>query len=254
MGEERFARVAVVPVLQDRLLDVLAGERVLEFGGAEGDAVEEEGHVDALLRLGAVAELADDGEEIGGVETAGLLVEAARRAEVGEVELAGRVLDSLAEDVQGAAPVEFPGEAVQEALADIGAVVLLEAVPGAWLCGYEEIDDVAGDEAEVAIVMGVGGAAVVAAGGEAVAVWGGGGFVEVSVALGAGVGAPAEEGALDGVLEGAFGGGGGGHGDRFRQRYCVWGPALGRFFTHMRPLLLRTVLSAGPCSNAMVAK
>ena len=109
------------------------------------------------------------------MKTAGLLVEAARRAEVGEVELAARVLDALAEDVQGAAPVEFAGEAVQEALADIGAVVLLEAVPGAWLGRYEEVDDVAGDEAEVAVVVGVGGAAVVAAGGEAVAVWGAGG-------------------------------------------------------------------------------
>ena len=36
--------------------------------------------------------------------------------------------------------------------------------------------------------------------------------MEESVALGACVGAPAEEGALDSVLEGALGGGGGGHG------------------------------------------
>ena len=138
VAEERFAGVAVVPVLQDRPLDVLTGERVLEFGSVEGDAVQEESHVDALLRLGAVPELADDGEEICGVEPPCLLVEAARRTEVSELELAARVLDALSEDVQSATPFELPGEAAQEALADIGAVVLLEAVPGAlagWLRG-----------------------------------------------------------------------------------------------------------------------
>ena len=99
VGEERFARIAVAPVLRDRVADILAGERVLEFGGEEGDAVEEERQVHALFRLGAVAELPHDGEEVRRVQPPGLLVEAARRSEVRQLELAARVLDSLAEHV-----------------------------------------------------------------------------------------------------------------------------------------------------------
>ena len=100
VGEERLARVPVGPVLVDRVPDVLAGERVLEFGGEDGDAVQEEREIDALFALLAEMELADDREEIGGVEALELLVQPARRAEVGEAELAARVPDAVSEYVE----------------------------------------------------------------------------------------------------------------------------------------------------------
>ena len=88
VGEERFAGISVVPVLRDRVVNILGAQWILEFGGEEGDPVEEEGQVEALLRLGAVVELAHDREEVRAVEPPGLFVEAARRAEVGQLELA----------------------------------------------------------------------------------------------------------------------------------------------------------------------
>jgi hypothetical protein len=64
IGKEWLARVAVVLVLSDRVLDVLTRERVLELGGEDRDAVEEEHQVEALLTLLAVAELAHHREEV----------------------------------------------------------------------------------------------------------------------------------------------------------------------------------------------
>ena len=87
IGKERLARVAVGLVLADRVLDFLAGQRVLQLGGEDRDAVEEQHEVEALLVPGAVAELADDGEEVAGMQPLRLFVEPAGRAEIGELEL-----------------------------------------------------------------------------------------------------------------------------------------------------------------------
>lgn len=77
VGEERLPRVAVALVLADGVADVLPGERVLELGGKERQAVEEEHQVEARVVLLAVAELAHHGEEVAAVEAFELLVEAA---------------------------------------------------------------------------------------------------------------------------------------------------------------------------------
>ena len=95
VGEERLARVAVVSVLPDRVRDVLAGQRVLEFGREDGDAVQEEHQVEALFGLFAETELARDREEVGRVQPLEFLVEAAGGPEVGEPEFATRVLDAV---------------------------------------------------------------------------------------------------------------------------------------------------------------
>ena len=67
VGEERLARVTVVPVLPDRVGDILPGEGVLELGREDGDAVQEEREVEALLVFLAEAELAHHREEVGRV-------------------------------------------------------------------------------------------------------------------------------------------------------------------------------------------
>ena len=95
VGEQRLARVAVVAVLPDRILDILAVERVLELGREDGDAVQEEREVEALLVLLAEAELADHREQVGRVQPLQLLVQPARRPEVRQPELAARVLDAV---------------------------------------------------------------------------------------------------------------------------------------------------------------
>ena len=107
VGEERLARVAVGLVLPDRILDILAVERVLQLGGEDRDAVQEQHQVEALLGFLAVAELADSGEKIRRVQALGLLVEPARGPEVGELKRAARVLDAVAQHVERAAPLDL---------------------------------------------------------------------------------------------------------------------------------------------------
>lgn len=45
-GEDQVGRVAISAVLLARVLDVLPGEGVLQFGRGDGDAVDHERHVE----------------------------------------------------------------------------------------------------------------------------------------------------------------------------------------------------------------
>ena len=107
VGEQGLARVAVSPVLPHRVLDGLAGERVLELGREDRDAVQEQHHVEALLVLRAVADLADDREEARRVQAPRLLVEPARGPEEGEPEPAAHVLHAVAKDIERAAALDL---------------------------------------------------------------------------------------------------------------------------------------------------
>ena len=74
-----------------------------------------------------------------------LLVEAARRPEVGEPELTARVLEAVAKHVERAAPLDLAAEARQEALFHLLAVVLAKLLPLPGLGGEDEVDDVLGE-------------------------------------------------------------------------------------------------------------
>ena len=102
-----LAWITVELVLLDGVLDVLSSERILEFGRKEGKAVEEEPEVQAVLVLLAVVKLAHHGKEIALVKALQLLIEAARRAEVSQPELAPGVLDALSQHIQRSAPLHL---------------------------------------------------------------------------------------------------------------------------------------------------
>ena len=89
--EHRLAGIAVGHVLPNCLLDCLAGERVLQFGGKYWYAVQEKHKVDVLLVLLAVAELAYNGEEICRMQALCFLVESACGTEVCKAEFAPRI-------------------------------------------------------------------------------------------------------------------------------------------------------------------
>ncbi len=146
--QQRLARVPVEFVLPDRILDGLTVERILELGGEDRDAVEEQHEVETVLVLLAVMKLANHGEEIRRVQASRLLVEPARGTEVGEVELAARVLEAVAQHVKRAAPLDLIGKTLQELLFDHRAVVLRELLPLLGLCCEDKIHHVARQEAE----------------------------------------------------------------------------------------------------------
>ena len=68
-------------------------------------------------------DLAHHGEEVRRVQPARLLVEPARGPKVGKLELATRILDAVAQDVERPAPLDLGGEAFEELLPDRRAVV-----------------------------------------------------------------------------------------------------------------------------------
>ena len=65
-GEIGGVPVSSVPV--DRVLDVLVGERVLQFRGRRRDAVDHEGQVDRLVGVCVVGEPAGDRDAVVGVQ------------------------------------------------------------------------------------------------------------------------------------------------------------------------------------------
>ena len=142
VGEQWFAGIAGGLVLVDRVFDVLAREGVLQFGCEQGDAIEEQHQIEAVLIAGAVAELAHHGEEIGAMEPAGFFVQAAGGLEVGEAELTAGILDPLAQHIQGAAALDLGGNTAQELLAHGGAMVLGELLPWLRLGGEHEVEQV----------------------------------------------------------------------------------------------------------------
>ncbi len=202
VGEERLPRVAVGLVLPNRILDILSGQRVLQLGREDRDAVKDEHKVEALVVLLAVMKLAHNGEEVRRVQTSGLLVEPARGPVVRHPELAARVLDALAQHVERAAPLDLAGEALQELLRYRRAVVLLEPFPLLRLRGEDEVHHVARDEAERAVVVRGRALAVTARQGVAI---GQRRLADNSRVSGTGIGAVLEQPALDGLLEAALG-------------------------------------------------
>jgi hypothetical protein len=108
--------IAVVLVLVDGVAPGLARHRVLEFGGGDGDAVQAQGQVKGIVVLGGVAELAGDGEAVGGVALLGLWVHTGGGGKVGHVEEPAKALEAVAQDHEAAfvGGVQRPAEVVEQ--------------------------------------------------------------------------------------------------------------------------------------------
>ena len=81
-AQQRIARVAVASVLGLGVFGGLAGEVVLDLGGGDRDAVEEQPEVDGLRRRRVVRQLAGDRQPVRlvlGLEVEGLSPDAGRK-------------------------------------------------------------------------------------------------------------------------------------------------------------------------------
>ena len=205
MPQKRLLRVAITPILRDGVLDILPRERVLQLRGEDRDAVQEDPEVQTLLVLRAVVKLPHDREEVGRVESPGLLVEVARGPEVRQVELAAGVPDAVAEHIDHSATAQLGRQPVEELIPVSRTPMLPQPPPLLRLAGDQEVDHVLRDETQVAVVVR-GGAAVVASRLEGERV-GCRGLTDFRPVVRTGVRAAVEQGALDRALEGVFGGG-----------------------------------------------
>jgi len=87
------------------------------------------------------------------VQPLDFLVEPARRPEVGQPEFAAGVFEAVAQYVQRPAPRDLPGETLEELIFHRPVVVLFEPFPFLGLRRYDEVDDVARDEAQRSIIF-----------------------------------------------------------------------------------------------------
>jgi len=99
--------VAVGAVLLDRVLDVLAGEVILELGRRDRDAVEEEAEVDGLCGFGVEGQLPGDRQPVGVVVGHQLRRHAEGRLAIREADLHVLIADPVPEDVDRPALVDL---------------------------------------------------------------------------------------------------------------------------------------------------
>ena len=115
--ERDVLRIAVVAVLLDRVLDVLAGEMVLQLGRRDRDAVEEQAEVERLVRVRVERKLAGDGQAVGVVVGDQLGRDPERGLAVREADLDVLVADAVAEDIDRPALVDLLRQPLDELLA-----------------------------------------------------------------------------------------------------------------------------------------
>jgi hypothetical protein len=93
------------------------------------------------------------GEDVRPIELAQLLVQPTRRPEVGELELAPRIFDPVAENIEGPASLDLVRQTPQESLFHVLPVVLLQPPPLLRLRGEDEVEHILWDQAEVLVVI-----------------------------------------------------------------------------------------------------
>jgi hypothetical protein len=82
---------------------VLRGHRILEFQRSDGNAVNGQGHIECISVFDRVAELARNGELIGGIERLGVGIHSTGRGEIGNPKQLAKALEPVPED--GEAPL-----------------------------------------------------------------------------------------------------------------------------------------------------
>lgn len=152
-GEERLTRIAVLPVLLDGILHGLTGERIFEFDGEDGDAIEEDGGIEAVFVLLAVFQLANDAEEVALIEFLRFGVERGDGLEEGEFELDAHSFEAVAQDVQRAMISDLICEAVEEVRFGVVGRVLFERFPGFGLGDENEIERIFGKQTKGFVVL-----------------------------------------------------------------------------------------------------
>ncbi len=154
---ERQQRLALgEPVLLVLLLGVLqhlTRERILQLDRDDGQTVEEERHIDGVLVLLAVFELAHDAETIALIERLVFRVHAAGRLEICQLELCAPIRDPFAQDFQHAILADLTRDALEQLLGGIGSVLFFQFFKGLGLCGLDELNDFIGDQTKRLVVL-----------------------------------------------------------------------------------------------------
>ena len=154
--EQQIAPVALVLVLVYRMSGALTGQRVLEFGGDDGDAVDRKGHVDdaatvlavRLLHYRGESNLTSDREQVPGVALRGLRIHGCIRPEIGHAEGLAIAFESMAQDVKRALEFQLLREVVQHGYDRLRPKKRLQRLPLRWLALLQEAGNIGGEEGQ----------------------------------------------------------------------------------------------------------
>ncbi len=151
--EQLLARVAVAPVLPDRVVHRLPGQAVLQLEGEDRQAVDEERDVQRPLRLAAaVAQLPDDREAVPLEPFPRRRVPRRRRA-VEQVDVVRPMPDAVAQHVDDAALRDLALEPGQELPPRRAVLAQGQRLGGFRLRGVEESRELDPIDAELAVVV-----------------------------------------------------------------------------------------------------
>lgn len=158
-GEQRFRGLtgslgkSVGFVLPHRIGDVL-GVVGLELHGGDGDAVEEQHQIEAVLAAGGVAHLAHHAQAVGVVAGQDRSIEPKGGLELRQIEGLGQPehLHAVAEQIEGAPLVELLAHALQQGGLGFAAVVFLQHLPVVGLGLLHPGDQIGRVESELSAV------------------------------------------------------------------------------------------------------
>ena len=136
--EEQVVGVAVVLVLPDGVVHILAGQGVLQFGGDDRDAIQTQSQVEGLGARSLEQQLANNGEPVLLVEGQFIGIHAVARAEVRDFDRLAKALEAVAQHVEAAARVHGLAEFVQQGRLRLGSEKLLQLLQRLWLCVFQE--------------------------------------------------------------------------------------------------------------------
>jgi hypothetical protein len=149
--------MAVEAILVDGI--VYALRKVgLELHRRDGDAVQEEDDIEAVVALQRVADLSHDAQAVRPIVREDVFVDSERRLELREHHrlLEAEQLDAVAEHIERAALVQLVAQPREERLAGMRTVVLLKLFPGLGLRVLDPRKHVGGEERSGAVVVGGG--------------------------------------------------------------------------------------------------
>ena len=141
-AEDRCVRVAVLPVLANGMAPRLTGHQVLEFTCRHRHTIEGKDEVERIFLARMAWHLPRYGELVALETRQGVRIEAVRRCEEGEVKPPPVELETVAQHVERALVVEFPGNLVDEHRLQVVAVQCCHARPLVGLCLADEGDGV----------------------------------------------------------------------------------------------------------------
>ncbi len=153
--EDQVVRVAVVPVLRHRALDVLVRQRVLQLRRSNRDPVDHQGHVERVrwVRL-RVVQLTHDTKPVCGVSLRLLLVKPAGRPEEAQPHADARVLHRGPKHTDRAPMVERVDYNLEELLPRRRLATMTgdQLLPLLGLRLSDEVDDVLTEDPRLAVV------------------------------------------------------------------------------------------------------